>query len=156
MLSHSPFSPLLCKLSLLLAILLICLSRPPTVRHDSLNLRHITPLFSKMKAFLSRQTSPSPFCTGPRSALLLLVALFATFLSYLYTSDCGASCMSSRTLARRLCRLSKIRIWNIYECMNIFIVEKPMCMLESLISCSGPALEWSGVILEGAPLAATK
>lgn len=35
--------------------------------------------------------------------------------------------------------------------MNIFIVQKPLCIRESLISCSGPALEWSGVILEGAP-----
>lgn len=40
--------------------------------------------------------------------------------------------------------------------MNIFIAETPLCNRECLISCSGPALEWRGVILDGAPHAATK
>lgn len=51
----------------------------------------------------------------------------------------------SGNLACALCELNQIQIWNIDECINLFIVEKPLCIQNSLISCSGTALEltWS-------------
>lgn len=116
---------------------------------------------SEMKAFLCRQTSLTPFPSAwPRPALPLLVALFGCIFWFIYTSLIVAPRArhesQRRHLACTFCRPSQIRIWNIHECMNIFIVEKPLCIRESLISCRGPALEWSGMIPEGAPHAATK
>lgn len=76
--------------SLLLAILLVCLLSapppplPPAVKHDSPNLRHITPLLSpvsEMKA-LPLQSDLSDFFSerrGPGPCCGFLVALFAAF-----------------------------------------------------------------------------
>lgn len=85
----SSIFPLHWKLWLLLAIFIICLSSLPTVKHDSLNLHHITPLLSspvcKMKAFLFRQTSASPFCAGPRVWVAAFSSCVCCIFWFIYT-----------------------------------------------------------------------
>lgn len=95
------------KLSLLLAILLICLSSPPTVKHDRANLHHITPLFSspvsKMKAFLCRQNSESFLCAEPRPVLLAFSSSVCRIFWFIYTLLIVAPHACQESQSQNLC-----------------------------------------------------
>lgn len=119
------------KLWLLLAILLVCLSSPPTVKHDSPNLHHITPLLSCLwDESFSSQTNlcGSCLCARAQDCVAAFSGSVCCIFWFIYTFLIVAphACQESQSLACALCGPSQMLIWNIHECMNIFIVEKPL------------------------------
>lgn len=153
------------KLLLLLARLFICLSVTPpssceTWQPEPPPRRSSSPSSRRWKLFFA--DSPCRFLSESRTQVR--VASFSRcvccILWFIYTFLIVAPLPSggceSQSLACTLCQASQIPSWNIHEFIHIFIFELPVCFLRSLISCSGPALEWSGMILVAAPHVATK
>lgn len=156
----SSMFPLHWKLWLLLAILIICLSSPPlwnmTAWTSTTSLLFSPLLSQRWKLFFADKPCESflhwsQVCVAAFSSCVccifwfiyihLIVAPHARRVEALHVHYAGLVTF----------------LFEIY--MNAWIyllLRRLMCILESHISCSGPGLEWSGVILEGAPYAATK
>lgn len=154
LLSHLPFS-LYRKVGLLLAILLICLSSPlpwnMTARTSTTSLLSSPPLSGRWKLFFADKplwvlsAHQAQACVAAFSSSVCCIFWFIYAPLIVAPRACQES--QSQNLARALCGLNQIPIWNIHESMNIFIVELPRCILGRgaefhFLRWPGTGVEW--------------
>lgn len=159
-LSHLPFLPSVhSKLWLLLAILVVCLSRPPPPHCETWQCEPPSHRSSLLHSCLGDESfffadkpllGPSFCALGLSLCRLLFSVSVCCIFWFIYRLLIVAphACQESRKSRPCIAIMrapSQTVISNIHECMNIFIVEKSLCIRERLIS-SGESLNMPHVL----------